>query len=209
MAATLNTAANEVHCFWGGTKIATPTGEVKVETLKRGDLVLTVDGRALPVIWLGRQTISRLFTDPLRALPIRIKAGALADNVPSRDLLLSPDHAVLIDHALVQAGALVNGTSIVRENKVPINLTYYHVELDEHALILAENTPAESFVDNVDRLDFDNWAEHVALYRNGKPLRELPYPRAKSHRQVPVNIRMKLTERADAISAAFDRAYAA
>ena len=51
-------------------------------------------------------------------------------------------------------------------------------------LILAENTPAATFVDQVDRLNFDNWAEHEALYRDGKPINELPYPRAKSHRQV-------------------------
>jgi hypothetical protein len=184
-----------------GTKVATPDGEVDVETLKRGDLVLTHDGRTLPVSWLGIQTVSTRFADPLRVLPIRIKAGALGDNVPARDLLISPDHAVLVDGALLQAGALVNGTSIVRETRVPETFTYYHVEVDDHSLILAENTPAETFVDNVDRLNFDNWAEHLALYPEGKSINELPYPRAKAHRQVPVNIRVKLADRAQAIGA--------
>jgi hypothetical protein len=54
-----------------------------------------------------------------------------------------------------------NGTSIVRETDVPEVFTYYHVEVDDHSLILAENTPSETFVDNVDRLNFDNWAEHL------------------------------------------------
>ena len=56
-------------------------------------------------------------------------------------------------------------------------------------MILAENTPAATFVDHVDRLNFDNWAEHEALYPDGKPINELPYPRAKSHRQVPMRTR--------------------
>ena len=183
-------------CFMPGTLIRTPSGETAVETLKRGDLVLTMDGRAVPVTWIGRQTISRRFADPLRVLPVRIKAGALGDNVPSRDLSLSPDHAILIEGALVHAGALVNGTSIIRENDAPAVFTYYHVEVDDHSLILAENTPAETFVDNVDRMNFDNWAEHQALYPEGKAIEELPYPRAKAHRQVPRFTRAKLTERA-------------
>jgi hypothetical protein len=189
-------------CFMAGTMIAIPDGSVAVEALKRGDLVLTSDGRAVPVSWVGRQTVSTVFADPLRVLPIRIKAGAIGENVPSRDLLLSPDHAILVDHALIQAGALVNGTSVVREEDVPHTFTYYHVEVDDHALILAENAPAETFVDNVERLAFDNWAEHQALYPEGKSITELPYPRAKAHRQVPTNIRVKLAERAQAIGAA-------
>jgi hypothetical protein len=64
-----------------------------VETFKANDLVLTIDGRAAPVRWVGRQTVSRIFGDPLRVLPIRIKAGALDENVPRRDLLISADHA--------------------------------------------------------------------------------------------------------------------
>jgi hypothetical protein len=184
-----------------GTQIRTPNGEVAVEQLKRGDLVLTQDGRSVPVDWLGVQTISLRFADKLRVLPIRIRAGALAANVPSRDLLVSPDHAVLVEGALIQAGALVNGTSIVRETNVPTTFTYYHIEVEDHSLILAENTPAETFVDNIERLHFDNWAEHEALYPDGKHVDELPYPRAKSHRQVPVSIRVMLGARAQAIGA--------
>src|SRR5262249_34963155 len=156
--------ADPLLCFLAGTRVRTPLGEMPVEALKRGDLVLTTQGCAMPVCWIGRQTVSTTFADPLRVLPIRIKAGALGPHVPSRDLLLSPDHAVLVGDILIQASALVNGTSIVRETNVPTTLSYYHIELDDHSLILAENTPAETFVDNVDRLAFDNWDEYETLY---------------------------------------------
>ncbi|NNM55912.1 MAG: hypothetical protein HKL97_01925, partial [Acidocella sp.] len=57
-----------------GTAIRTPSGNAAVETLKAGDLVTLIDGRTAPVAWLGRQTISMVFADPLRVLPIRIRA---------------------------------------------------------------------------------------------------------------------------------------
>lgn len=199
---TVNTSGTETICFMPGTMVATPSGAVAVEDLKVGDLVLTHDGRAMPVNWLGRQTVSTIFADKQRVLPIRFKAGALAAHVPSRDLLVSPDHALLVDGNLIQAGALVNGTSIVREHNVPTVFTYYHVEVDDHSLILAENTPAETFVDNIDRMGFDNWAEYEALYPEGKSITELPYPRAKAYRQVPVATRVKLAARAQEMGAA-------
>ena len=183
-------------CFFAGTRIRTPDGEVAVETLKRGDLVLTTDGLAKPVTWLGRQTISTLFADPIRVWPIRVRAGALAENVPSRDLVLSPDHALFVDGALFHAAALVNGSSITREFKAPRVFVYYHVELEDHSLVYAENAPAETFIDNVDRLAFDNWAEHEALYPLGKTVEEMPYARGKSARQVPMRLRAALAERA-------------
>jgi hypothetical protein len=200
------TSYEDAVCFMAGTMIRTPSGEVPIENLKRGDLVVTNDGREVSVDWLGVQTVSLRFADKMRVLPIRIKAGALAENVPSRDLLVSPDHALLVAGALIQAGALVNGKSIVREINVPTTFTYFHVEVDDHSLILAENTPAETFVDNVHRLAFDNWAEHQALYPNGKHVNELPYPRAKSHRQVSVSIRVMLAGRALENSALKDAA---
>ncbi len=185
----------QVACFMPGTLIRTPDGERAVESLAIGDLVLTAEGEAKPVLWIGRQTVSRVFADPLRVLPIRIIAGALDENLPVRDLLVSPDHALLVDGVLIQAGALVNGTTIRREEDVPTVYTYYHVELADHALLLAEGVPAETFVDAVDRMGFDNWDEHLALYPQGLAVEELPLPRAKSHRQVPMAIRGRLAGR--------------
>jgi hypothetical protein len=195
---TVGTAPT-VICFLPGTQIATPAGEVSVEMLQRGDLVETADGRTIPVRWIGRQTVSMLFADPVRVLPICIKAGALAENVPSRDLYVSPDHAILIDDILVHASALVNGTSIVRALAPAQTFTYYHVELADHSLLLADNVPAESFIDNVDRLAFDNWDEHEGLGDETAPLVEMAYPRAKAARQVPVAMRERLAARAQAL----------
>jgi hypothetical protein len=61
---------------------------------------------------------------------------------------------------------------------------------------LAENTPAETFVDNVGRRNFDNWQEYEALYPAAEAIAELPYPRAKAYRQVPPAIRERLALRA-------------
>jgi Hint domain len=182
-------------CFYEGTLIRTPSGEVPIEKLGIGDTVATRCGGAAPIRWIGRQTVSTRFTDPSHILPVRIKANALGDQIPLRDLLLSPDHAILVDEVLVQAGALVNGSSIVRETNVPETFIYYHIELDDHSLVLAENIPAETFIDNVDRLGFDNWEEYEKLYSGSKPIVELPYPRAKAHRQVPRSIRERLAAR--------------
>ena len=175
-------------CFYPGTRIATPEGDVAVEALQAGDLVATGNGPK-PVRWVGQSHVHTRFADPLRSLPIRIKAGALGDGLPARDLLLSPDHAVFIDGILVQAGALVNGSSIVREQDVPEQFTYYHVELATHELLLAEGVQAESFVDNVDRVHFHNWDEREAP---AEPIEEMTYPRAKAARQVPMATRHRL-----------------
>lgn len=184
-----------IVCYYPGTLIRTESGDRAVETLVPGTRVITADGRALPIRWVGRNTVSTRFADPLRVLPIRIRAGALADNCPERDLLVSPDHAVLVDTLLIQAGAIVNGLSIVRESNVPEVFTYYHIELCEHTLILAEGAAAETFVDNVNRTVFDNWEEHEALY-NDISITEMEYPRVQSYRQLPVETRATLMARA-------------
>jgi hypothetical protein len=157
------------------------------------------------VRWIGRRTLRAdgengyRFADPLIYRPIRIRAGALGDNLPVRDLLVSVDHAVLIEGLLVQAGALVDGVSVIRETRLPECFTYYHIELADHALVLAEGVPAETFVDNVTRMGFDNWAEHEALYGNEPSIVEMPYPRVQSHRQLPPAVRDRMDARARAL----------
>ena len=188
----------EIICFLAGTRSATPDGEADVQTLRAGDMVLTASGASKPVRWVGQSTISTRFADPLRSSPIRIIAGALGENLPVRDLLVSPAHAMFMNGILVQAGALVNGTSIRRETISEERFTYYHIELESHELIVAEGAACESFIDTIDRMNFDNWDEHSEATLP-EPMVEMEYPRAKSARQVPMALRQHIAQRADAL----------
>jgi len=179
-----------------------------VEDIIPGTVLRTAAGALQPVRWLGRCEVSTRFADPLRVLPIRIKAGALGENLPVRDLLVSPDHAMFIGGVLIQAGVLVNGVTILREANVPECFTYYHVELAAHELLLAEGAASESFVDNVDRMSFSNWAEHEAM-GDVAPIEEMPYPRAKAQRQVPMAVRRMLEARAGLADVTMPRVAAA
>jgi Hint domain len=195
-----NAVTWNMACFAAGTMIATPAGERAVETLAAGDLVLTAAGAAKPVRWLGRTTQTRLFADPARALPVRIAAGALGENLPVRDLLVSPGHAMLIEGVLVHAGALVNGSSITVERHGPESFTLYHVETDAHDLLVADGAVTESFLAGVEDLRFENWAERPA----GLPVpAEMSYPRVKAGRQLPRAIRELIAARATAIAPDF------
>ncbi len=186
-----NLSTDSIGCFVAGTLIDTPAGAVPIESLAAGDVVLTAEGRAMPVRWLGRTVVSRVFADPLLVLPVRIKAGALAENVPSRDLLVSPSHAIRVGDVLVQASALVNGTSVVREQDVLPVFTYYHLELDTHALLLAEGAPAESYLEGVEDIGFMNFAERTAP----ESVEEMPWPRVRAQRQLPAAARAQLAAR--------------
>ncbi|MGE0079835.1 MAG: Hint domain-containing protein [Thiohalomonadaceae bacterium] len=177
-------------CFARGTLIATPSGDKAVEDLRIGDLVLTADGQAVPVKWIGRQTRHPLFTE----LPVRIRTGALGNGLPRRDLYVSPAHALLVDGLLVQAQALVNGATIQQMKEWQGNVEYFHIELENHELVLAEGTPAETFVDNASRRTFDNFAEYLELYGEESPIPELPQPRVKHRRQLPARIQQRLMD---------------
>jgi hypothetical protein len=186
-------------CFLAGTMISCPGGERAVETLAIGDPVLTADGRTVPVKWLGRQTIVRPFGIVESRRPVAIAAGALGDNVPIRDLRLTSDHALLIDGVLVHAGALVNGGTIrhLSNEELGPRFIVYHIEAENHEVILAEGAPAETFVDNATRRIYDNYQEYRSLYGDQPgAMEELPYPRAMSSRQVPPAIRAHIARRA-------------
>jgi hypothetical protein len=195
MAGTEYAFVADPACFAAGTRIQTPRGKIAVEKLKIGDKVVTAGGDSIPVRWIGVSTVAS-GGDPLRVMPVRIRAGALGEKIPERDLLLSPDHALFLGGILVQAGALVNGSSITREMKMPRGFIYYHVEVANHELILAEGAAAETFVDNLGRIAFDNWAEHIALYGGETEIAEMRYPRAKSARQLPAALRRLMAQRA-------------
>jgi hypothetical protein len=186
-------------CFLGGTWIATPYGDIAVEMLRRGDLVLTADGRAVPLLFIGRQHLAAAFADRHAAWPVRIRVGALEEGVPARDLFVSPDHAMLVGGVLCAARALVNGDSIAQVPPPGPVLSYYSLEVAAHEVLLAEGAPAESFMDHVPRTAFHNHADFQALYPEGRTIVELPLPVARAHRQVPQAVRAQIAARAAAL----------
>jgi Ca2+-binding RTX toxin-like protein len=157
-------------CYATGTRIATPAGEVAVESLAIGDHVLTVAGPPRPVRWIGHRLARCRAGDQ----PIIISAHAFGPGLPRRDLILSPDHSIFAENGLIPIKHLVNGTSILPR---PANsIVYWHIELDDHDIILAEGLPAESYLDTGNRTAFTtvptasrhpdyNWAVWETLAR--------------------------------------------
>jgi hypothetical protein len=150
-------------CYAAGTRIKTPAGEVPVEQLVAGDIVHAHFAGAAPVVWIGHRHVDcRRHPRPSKVWPVRVSAHAFGPRMPSRDLMLSPDHAVFVDDVLIPIKHLINGKTIVQEKRDTV--TYYHVELSEHDVLLAEGMPAESYLENGDRGVFDNAGGVVALH---------------------------------------------
>ena len=145
-----------IVCFAAGTRIATPAGEIAVEALQPGDMVLTAAGATEQVLWIGRRHVV-LAGHPNAAemAPVRIAAGALGAGIPKRDLVVSPDHCLFLDGVLVPARLLVNGTTIAAQPGTA-EVTWFHVELARHDVLLAEGAPAESWLDTGNRAWFAN-----------------------------------------------------
>ena len=142
---------SSIACYCAGTTILTAEGERPVETIAPGDMLITADGRAEPAVWVGRRSYAgRFLRRQAHLLPVRIRAGALGSRLPRRDLLVSPNHALLLDGVLVQAGFLVNDRSITVEHGCQ-QVDYHHIELARHDVILAEGAPAETFLDDDSR----------------------------------------------------------
>ncbi|NVO57863.1 Hint domain-containing protein [Rhodobacteraceae bacterium B1Z28] len=166
---TLNPGDSGAACFTAGTLVDTPLGPRRVETLRPGDLVNTVDDGPVPVCWIGERTVEGRGN----FAPVRIKAGMLGAEA---DVLVSPQHRILIsgwraellfgeDEVLVPAKAIVNGTTVTA---VPCDIIrYVHLLFDRHQLVTTCGLVSESFFpaqEGLAGLTSDAAAELLALF---------------------------------------------
>lgn len=148
--------AGGVICFTPGTLIETPGGPCLVEALREGDHVCTKDDGAQPILWKAhrRMTGARLFAMP-HLRPVCIRTGAFGIGQPDRELLVSPEHRMLVKgqvarslfntpEVLVTARDLVNGET-VRVDLGLREVTYIHLLLPRHEVLWANGVETESF----------------------------------------------------------------
>ncbi|UWQ94145.1 cadherin-like domain-containing protein [Rhodobacteraceae bacterium M385] len=146
---------NVIPCFTPGAMIATPRGEVPVETLREGDKVITRDNGIQEIRWTGNRTLNRTELAEGNGLkPILIKAGSLGRNLPERDMLVSPQHRVLITGETPQlyfeeSEVLVAAKHLVGKQGVSVmdtmRTTYIHFMFDRHEVVLSDGAWTESF----------------------------------------------------------------
>jgi len=143
-----------IPCFCRSTRILTERGEVPVEDLAVGDRVTTVSGIMRPIVWIG---VGRDLVTCRNSLarPIIVRRGALADDVPRRDLYLTHGHALYVDGVLIPVENLVNHRSILWDRAARV-VEYYHIELADHDVLFAEGAPAETYHDDGNRAQFHN-----------------------------------------------------
>ncbi len=156
--------AEGVVCFTPGTSLETPNGLRLVEDLVAGDKIITKDSGAEPILWVGSRNVSgaRLYAMPdLR--PVRIREGALGAGQPAGELVVSPDHRMLVqgqaaralwgeDEVLVSARDLINGRGVTRDMAAK-SVTYVHLMLASHQVLVANGVETESFHPAAARLD--------------------------------------------------------
>jgi hypothetical protein len=157
-----------VACFARGARILTDQGEVAVEDLCIGNLVVTAAGALRPVRWIGHRKVNlSRHPYPAAVLPVRVCRGAFGDELPHCDLWLSPGHNVAYDGVLIPISALINGVSVAAIDMDWIE--YWHVELDSHDILFAEGLPAESYLDCGNRSAFSNGGAFIDAHPDFAP----------------------------------------
>ena len=148
--------AGGVICFTPDTRLTTPGGASRIQDMKPGDLIMTRDNGPQQILWTGHRRMSgaRLYAMP-HLRPIRFRAGALGVGRPDQDLLVSPQHRMLIKgnaalalfntpEVLVAAEDLINDGSIVVDHALR-EVTYVHILLEQHNIVWANGLETESF----------------------------------------------------------------
>ena len=146
---------NVIPCFTPGALIATPRGEVPVETLRQGDTVITRDNGIQEIRWIGRRDLTgrELMRAPTLR-PILVKKGALGDGLPERDMMVSPQHRMLVSSDRTQlffdeSEVLVAAKHLVDHGGIrwaqAYGTSYIHFMFDQHEVVLADGCWTESF----------------------------------------------------------------
>ena len=150
----INITDQPIPCYSKGTLILTNQGHIKVEDIKKGDIVVrkgrissngslekNIDINEAPIVWIGKFTPNVLNSN---SRPICITKNAFGEACPFVDLYVSPNHGLIINDKIVASSNLINGETIYQDNECK-SVEYYHLECDIHSAIYANGVLAETY----------------------------------------------------------------
>ncbi|WP_077931371.1 Hint domain-containing protein [Acetobacter persici] len=159
-------------CFLPGTMIRTPEGETPVEALRVGDQILMQNKLSRShtpstIKWTGaaRCIVRPDLPDDEAGYPVRILENAISDGIPSKDLLVTSEHCLFFKGYFVPVRMLVNGRSVFYDKNF-ISYDYYHIETEEHSVVIANGVLTESYLDTGNRQTFHQGSNVVTLHES-------------------------------------------
>jgi len=135
-----------IKCFLAGVEIETPSGVKLVENLKVNDEIFTLKNNKKIIQKITRVFSKKTIVKNKDQFPIRILKSAISDNVPHKDLLITPEHCLFIQGSFIPARMLVNGSSIIQDTSFN-SYKFYHIETAEHSIVTADGMLTESYLD--------------------------------------------------------------
>lgn len=153
-------SVSDAACFCRGSRIRTSRGDIPVEEIQIGDHIVAFDddvikGTIRQVTWVGRSraVVRKRLPDDEAGYPVRLLKGAIAHDVPYKDMLITSEHCLCLDGRFVPVRMLVNGRSIFFDKSIA-SYDYYHVETEDHSVIMADGVLTESYLDTGNRFAF-------------------------------------------------------
>lgn len=162
-------SVSDAACFCRGSLIRTSRGDIPVEEIQMGDHIVAFDddmtqGSIRQVMWVGqsRAVVRARLPDDESGYPVRLLKGAIAHNVPYKDMLITSEHCLFLDGRFVPVRMLVNGRSIFFDKSI-VSYDYYHVETEDHSVIMADGVLTESYLDTGNRFAFNQNTPVVSI----------------------------------------------
>lgn len=172
-------------CYLSGTMISTPDGARRIDELQVGDQVLTGDNGAQPLRWVGRSDV----VSAAAMTPVRIRKGAMGHGRPTRDLLVSQQHRMMVSSPIIERMFGITEAFVAAKNLLPLAgwelandlviARYYHLMCDQHEVVFANGVPSETFLPGPQALDMvgpDACKELEALFPDIKRQKDIVAP---------------------------------
>ena len=147
-----------IPCILSNSLIKTPEGYEFVDNLKVDDLIITSDGRSVPIVNILKYEIVKAKNNEY---PVIIPKDFFGPNLPNKETYLSETHAILLPNTTNEW--IIPCDNITLFQRKTTKIIYYNFELPNYFTdnIIANNLPIESWSAGKFRYKYSNRIQKI------------------------------------------------